>query len=164
MSGSLNHAVILNRDSWSPQVGREVGPVSTWFWPMWLGLNVGKRLVLIQHFPGKNESQSIEITSNFPHHSSKTCIYIERLCGQGPCTLNSVNDMNEPHCIQIKPFMGQAYKARRSSWGWNDEISPHLAERATAGCRGAEQSPLTNGSLPTLGLSVSMKSPLPHSC
>lgn len=109
-------------------------------------------------------SQSGEITSNFPHHSSKTCMW------SWPCTLNSVNDMNEPHRIQIKPFMGQAWKARRSSWGWNNEISPlrkpgpGAAERAMAGSRGAEQSPLTNGSLPTLGLSVSMKRPLPHSC
>lgn len=40
---------------------------------------------------------------------------------------------------------------------------PGAAERAMAGSRGAEQSPLSSGSLPTLGASVSTNSSLPHS-
>lgn len=48
--------------------------VPSWVCPMWLGLNGEKKIViLIKHFL-KKKWQSTEI-SNFPHHSSKTCIY-----------------------------------------------------------------------------------------
>lgn len=120
-------------------------------------------------FPKEKEHfRHCEVTKKVIFHTTVRKPACRPLCGQGLCTLNGVNYMNETHCIQIMPLICQTNKTRCSSWGWNSGIHPlrkpgARIERAVAGVRGAEQFPLSNGYLPTLWPSVSMKDHLLHS-
>lgn len=83
---------------------------------MWLGLNIGKRLVLSQHFL---KNMRITVIWHWKKHNFFSTSLFHSLCIRDfavrACDiLYGVSDMNEPHCIQMKPFMDQAYNVRHS--------------------------------------------------
>lgn len=149
-----------------------------WRWAGWCASSladhwawmVKKRFVLIQHFLEKMRilSQCTTITSNFPPHCPKTVHFpFYRDSVVRACALSIVSIIwMSPTAFKLNFSCARVIRQRGSSWGWNNEIFP-LREpgpgAVSAGSREPEQSPLSSGSMPTLGLSVSIKSPLPHS-